>query len=173
MMKCETCPKLELTEEDRQGYETLKNQLKKFAGRTNKEQLAKNFEAILDYTKFWIGNNPARADMCGIVWDGNSLAISTRRFCTLINKCKSSVNAGLQALGYKSCPMTAKHVETLLRHFPYLRDDCSEMRQWTIRELAGKSSETIIDTPENMTFNPDLMLDQDIYDLFQEFQVAF
>jgi hypothetical protein len=68
------------------------------------------------------------------VHDGEgAFAVSTRHRCKLIGKCKSSINAGFQAVGYTTTPMSAAHAASLVQVFPFMRSNCGEMRQWTIR----------------------------------------
>jgi hypothetical protein len=69
-------------------------------------------------------HDPTRSFICGMIWpDADSthelphgaFAVSTRQLCTLINRCKSNVNAGFQALAYVTVPIQPRFCESCHR----------------------------------------------------------
>jgi hypothetical protein len=127
-----------LTEDDRRAYEELHHEMEQMATRTPRKQLGAMFkDVIAKIHRFAIhndGNDAIRCLVCGIVWLEDALGISTRRLTKLIGRCKSSTNAGLQSFGYETVPTTPEHLALLVKVFPFLRENVSEMRQWTIRD---------------------------------------
>ncbi|KAH0793632.1 potassium/sodium hyperpolarization-activated cyclic nucleotide-gated channel 1 [Histomonas meleagridis] len=63
------------------------------------------------------------------------IVINTRQLQYIIGKCKSSINNGIQAIGYVLVPTTAEIAIELGKIFPFLKNNFSEMRQWTVRKL--------------------------------------
>lgn len=74
-----------------------------------------------------------RALVCGICWLPNAIAINTRQLRLLLSKCKSSINALFQNMGYVTMPTTSDYAGSLSKYFPILRDNYAELRKWTIR----------------------------------------
>lgn len=138
-----------LSHEEQQEYLSLRNSIAPLTTRTNKDQLNLKFQAIINKVQEWIHANPAsiqrRALVCGIIRVGDDYIISTRQMTSLIGKCKSSVNSGFGAMGYKTGPVTDKYALELTSRFPFMKDDCNKMRQWTVRERVFDTP--VIDSP--------------------------
>jgi hypothetical protein len=126
-----------LTGDDKKGYESLREAIDPLSVRTTRTLLGEKFEEIVgrihDYAIRCDADDWRRCLVCGVAWLDDSLAISTRQLCKLIGKCKSSINSGLQAIGYETIPVSPEHATSLVRVFPFMRDRVDEMRQWTIR----------------------------------------
>jgi hypothetical protein len=126
-----------LSESDKRGYLGLQRTLDLLTLRTDKDQLASRFQLILSTIyHFAIRQDDGdwrRCLVCGIAWIGGYIALNTRQLALLIRKCKSSINAGVQAVGYATVPTTSDNATLLIRFFPFLMGNCTEMRQWTIR----------------------------------------
>ena len=58
----------------------------------------------------------------------------------LISKCKSSINASFQALGYGIVSSGSAHASPLIRLFPELAHNHAEFRQWTIRNIVNQEN---------------------------------
>jgi hypothetical protein len=137
-----------LTSDDKRGYESLREAIDPLAARMMRALLGEKFQEIIgnirDYAVRGDSDDWKRCLVCGIAWLDDSLAISTRQLCKLIGKCKSSINSGLQALGYETVPLSPHHATSLVRVFPFMRDRVDEMRQWTIRtRLPGTTAMTL------------------------------
>lgn len=78
-----------------------------------------------------------RALVTGIVWLPNAIAINTRQLRLLLSKCKSSINALFQNLGYFTIPTNTDYSSSIISCFPLLRDNFTELRKWTIRLMAA------------------------------------
>jgi hypothetical protein len=127
-----------LSDEDKTLYYGLRKRLQPLSLRTARDELATRFHLILSEIKQYSMQHNSddwrRCLICGIAWlDGESLAISTRQLCKLIGKCKSSVNAGFQSLGYSISPMTSQNTSQLMSIFPFLAQGYKQVRQWTMR----------------------------------------
>jgi hypothetical protein len=71
--------------------------------------------------------------VCGICWIPDGIAINTRQLRLLVGKCKSSINAMFQNIGYATIPTTRDYGTTLVELLPVLKDNFSELRKWTVR----------------------------------------
>lgn len=104
-----------------------------------------NREIVNTIKKFVVRNDSddwKRALVTGIAWLPNAIAINTRQLRLLLSKCKSSINALFQNLGYYTIPTTNDYSSSIISCFPILKDDFSELRKWTIRLVSppdGKS----------------------------------
>lgn len=144
----------DLSDKDKQGYVQLQTDISKHANRTLQKDLPVKFKRILDCTRMYInpGSNDCskRSLVCGITWiSDTAIAISTRQMSILIGKCKSSINSGFQSLGYLPVTTDLYYVEELMKVFPFMYDDCTKMRQWTIRVCTEMKTE-IIDEVDNV-----------------------
>jgi hypothetical protein len=79
--------------------------------------------------------------VCGIYWLPDAIAINIHQLRSLIPKCKSSINVSLQKLGFSNSPGRTASGQTITSIFPFLKDNLSALRKWTIRE---KTSEIIV-----------------------------
>jgi hypothetical protein len=134
-----------LTPEHQREYEMLREELEPLAIRTLRSQLGSTFaEAITkirSYTMRGDSDDWKRCMICGLVWlepdpergRSGAFAISTIQLSKLFGKCKSSINAGFQALGYGVTPLSVAHGSSLIRLFPFMRNSARQMREWTIR----------------------------------------
>jgi hypothetical protein len=73
---------------------------------------------------------------CGLFWfpPEETVAVCPRQLRLLISKCKSSINASFQILGYGMGVAGADCCNLIVRHLPPLGDSFHEMRQWTLRQ---------------------------------------
>jgi hypothetical protein len=140
-----------LTGEDKDKYVQLRHDLERFALRTMREHLPEQFEQIirqiLRYAVRGDDSDWKRSLVCGLAWLGvhggrGAFAISTRHLRTLVGKCKASINAGFQALGYTTTSMSPSHASTFAQVFPFMRHS-SELRQWTIRAALPESNRVL------------------------------
>lgn len=131
-----------LSNEDKQGYLSLKNDIKPFITRTVRKDKAKKFVSILYRINSYIysgaiNQTPYRALVCGLVWlddaKKEACAVCTRQLTKLISRCKSSVNDLFKSLGLSNAENTTDYAAKLTNYFPFLKDNCIEIRQWTIR----------------------------------------
>jgi hypothetical protein len=129
-----------LNDDDKKQYRQLRKLIDPLSLRTTRDQLPVKFQIVLSeiqrYSIRSNGDDWRRCVACGIVWLDDALAISTRQLRALIGKCKSSINAGFQSLGYVPSPMSSYHASQLMGFLPFLPQNSSDFRQWTIRVLA-------------------------------------
>jgi hypothetical protein len=143
-----------LTEDDKQGYMELQRTITPLGLRADKNQIGARFQIILSHVHCFAirhdENDWKRCLVCGIAWLSRFIAISTRQFGRLIHKCRSSINAGFQGIGYGTVPTSPERAAVLIRFFPFLMSRCNEMRQWTIRapptRQAATNAEAVIRT---------------------------
>jgi hypothetical protein len=86
-----------------------------------------------------------RGLVCGICWLDADIAINTRQLRLLLSKCKSSINAMFQAIGYSTVPTTNDFAGALATLFPVIKDNFGELRKWTIR--SAKVGDVTIQIP--------------------------
>lgn len=126
-----------LTDSDKKAYLELRKFIHPLTIRTTRKKLAARFNFILQQIFHYIARSPEnawkRSLCCGVSRVGIDIAVSTRQMCTLLGKCKSSINGGFQALGYEVVPTSTQHATELMKTFPFMMENCAEMRQWTIR----------------------------------------
>ena len=136
-----------LNARDQMEYNNLRNEIAKTIATSGRSHFCKSFGAIVNVIeKYVVRHNTddnKRSLVCGIVWMNNKeiLALNTRQLTTLIGKCKSSVNAGFQSIGYSTVPMEAEPAAELAGTFPFLRESFGLMRQWTLRRLQSSKQE--------------------------------
>ncbi|KAH0794440.1 hypothetical protein GPJ56_001733 [Histomonas meleagridis] len=133
-----------LSSYDQEGYVKLKEEIDPLTYRATKDKLKNQFQIILDTIKHYVfqhdGNDSLRSLVCGIIWISDGIAVCNRNLSKLIGKCKSSINSGLQALGYINSSITPKHGTELAKLFPFMKGNCAEMRQWTSRINPAEAS---------------------------------
>jgi hypothetical protein len=150
-----------LSEEDKQAYRQLRKQIDPLTIRTTCEQSAPKFRIVLaKIQEYAIHHNQSdwvRCLVCGVAWlSFGCLAISTRQLCKLVHRCKSSINFCFQSLGYSTVAMSPAHAARLMYIFPFLRDDCAEMRQWTIRSTSEPQGHSPLVIPPGQLQLPDI-----------------
>jgi hypothetical protein len=69
----------------------------------------------------------------------NGIAVNIQQMKLLTSKCKSSINGSFGHLGYLPVPSGADTAGELLQAFPFMKDQFSELRQWTIRKQCDGS----------------------------------
>jgi hypothetical protein len=126
-----------LTDDDKRDYAKLREVIRPLTLRTSRAYLATNFTRIMNHIREYSIHHDAgdwrRCLICGIAWLDDGIAISTRQLKLLVGKCRSSVNAGFESIGYRPVPMSPQLVEQLMATLPCLVRMGNEVRQWTIR----------------------------------------
>jgi hypothetical protein len=129
-----------LNDQDKAEYRQFRKRIDPLTIRTSREKLGVQFQTIISQIqKYSIRNDSndwKRCFTCGVAWLDRGLAVSTRQLCRLLGKCKSSINAGFLAMGYSTFPMDTEDASQLMAFFPFLIENSSEVRQWTIRSPA-------------------------------------
>jgi hypothetical protein len=85
-----------------------------------------------------------RSLVCGVVWLANGIAVNIQQLKLLSSKCKSSINGSFSQLGYRPIPSGADTAGELIQKFPFMKDQFTELRQWTIRQLKDKPTKVEI-----------------------------
>ena len=150
-----------LTDEDKAGYQELRKSLQSaFSLAPRSSKISDSFESVVEQLRRYIICGDASAELrrslvCGIMWIDNVVAINTRQLCIIVGKCKSSVNSGLQAIGYTTIPTDANTATALTKAFPFMKSDFGEMRQWTFRLMPVTSKDMAAYEPSNFSPPPD------------------
>lgn len=155
-----------LTTDDKKEYIELKERISQLFNNSNKERFSSAFIKAARLIEVYIeresGGNKYRDLVCGFFKVDGRLAVNTRQLISLVEKCKSSINSGLQALGYKVIQMDADCSMVLMKTYPFLKNNISLTRQWTLREpiavnkqnsnlpILGKIT-NVLPTNENLT----------------------
>jgi hypothetical protein len=126
-----------LTDSDQMTYISIRQALSSSACKHQRHHSTTiNKDIITSLRGFIIRNDRddwKRSIVCGICWLRDGIAINTRQLSLLVGKCKSSVNAMFQNLGYTTIPSARDYAPSLVEFFPILKDNFAELRKWTIR----------------------------------------
>lgn len=126
-----------LTKSDQKKYWDIKKKIlnlnKKYKKNKKLELLEDSINLIHKYCTRNDSNDWKRYLVCGICWIENNIAINNRQLRFLINKCKSSINNGFLLMGYNPILQKSSLTNTLLEYIPFLKENCYEQRQWSIR----------------------------------------
>jgi hypothetical protein len=141
----------QLSEADQRSYEQLQRNLSAPTCKNRRNKSIETFISLIELIKtFVVGTDEdhwKRALVCGICWFGNSMAINTRQFMILTNKCKSSINGLFKALGYGLVPSGSDAAAPLLTFFPFMRGRYNELRQWTVRQKISPQAPLVVKAP--------------------------
>lgn len=145
-----------LSDYDKYQYNCLRATLSIHFSKNQRNKRIENFSEILEMIKrFCIrndGDDWRRCLVCGFCAIPNGIAISTKQLKLLIFKSKSSINGSLHKMGYTASGGRPELTNHLLSAIPLMRDDISELRQWTIR-IAKSYSDSL--TSENQSIISD------------------
>lgn len=126
-----------LSETDKLDYQSLKVTFNADSFRRNRGHRIETFDGILDtirrYAEKGDDDDWKRFLVCGVCWMDRAIAINTRQMRILIAKCKSSINGSLQKMGYSTNTSHSESWKILFSRIPLLKDNFTEIRQWTIR----------------------------------------
>ena len=141
-----------LCDSDKESLKNLQKDISDIVIKSGKAKFCDIFERIIGLIHdFVVKGNDAdnlRSLVCGIIWmEDDIIAINTRQLILIINKCKSSVNSGFQAIGYSTVQMDPKTAVALVKRFPFMKENFCETRQWTLRKL-NKDKHTQTLTPK-------------------------
>ena len=161
-----------LSEEDKKGYRKLQKDLQDLIKESGRSKFCKIFPQIVSILQKYITKNDSndyqRSLVCGIVWMDESLALNTRQLITTIQKCKSSINSGFQSIGYQTFPMEPNSAVKLMQVFPFLKNNMSMTRQWTLRKKINKE---IIENSSESENSPIIISNQkETIDIMNNFQ---
>lgn len=128
-----------ISDDDKCAYIYLRKALAAPTCKNRRNRSIETFSEIIDQIKSFVvrndGDDWKRSLVCGICWlKGSSIAINTRQLRLIVAKCKSSINGSFQLLGYGSVPTGAESSSSLIKYFPFLKDNFAVLRQWTVRQ---------------------------------------
>jgi hypothetical protein len=138
-----------LSASDQTGYLSLRAELgtPKFSNQRGRSKA--QFRLMLDLIKAYAVRGDSddlwRSLVCGIIWLSNGIAVNIQQLKLLSSKCKSSINGSFGQLGYLPMPSGADTAEELIQKFPFMKDQFSELRQWTIRRVKDRPPKLDID----------------------------
>jgi hypothetical protein len=125
-----------LTAQDRMDYMELQKSFADVGVQRRKGQ-SSGFNEMLERVQSYAirddGGDCKLCVVCGIFWLKNAIAVSTRQLTKLTGKCKSSINAGFNSIGFRVLPMGVEHVAELINKCPLMKNFNAEMREWSIR----------------------------------------
>jgi hypothetical protein len=127
-----------LSEADKHTYHVLRNTFSAPGSKNRRNRTVATFQEIIECIHtFVIGtdaNQQKRALVCGIAWLNNAIAVNVHQFSILTSKCKSSINALFQSLGYGTVLYGSEAAAPLLCYFPFLKSNFPQLRKWTVRQ---------------------------------------
>ena len=128
---------------DKYQYNCLKFHLSSGAKNQRNKRLSNFNGAIESIKNFAIRgdkDDKLRSLVAGICWLPEGIAINTHQLKALLGKCKSSINGSLQKMGFAQNLTRAESITALTNFFPFLRDNTSELRKWSIRHYPSFES---------------------------------
>lgn len=143
-----------LNEQDKEDYLKMRTALSSPACKHRRHHSSELNREIVNTIKNYVirndGDDWRRALVSGIVWLPNAIAINTRQLRLLLSKCKSSINALFQHMGYVTIPTTNDYSSSLVSVFPLLKDNFNELRKWTIRLVASTQQQLVSKQQQNL-----------------------
>lgn len=137
-----------LNNADKEAYNKMRIALSSPACKHRRHHSNELNREIVNTIKSFVVRNDAddwkRALVTGIVWLPNAIAINTRQLRLLLSKCKSSINALFQKLGYYTIPTTNDYSSSIISCFPLLKDNFPELRKWTIRLISPPDAKSAL-----------------------------
>jgi hypothetical protein len=133
-----------LSTSDRGSYTDLHLSFSDPMRKTHRVNTWQTFADILDLVRSFVIQNNAddwrRAVVCGIYWfpDNTTIAVNIRQLKLLVSKCKSSINGAFHVLGFGIQHAAGDSLTQLKRNLPFLCENFSEFKQWTIRQQNAK-----------------------------------
>lgn len=90
-----------------------------------------------------------RCLVCGLVKLSDFIAVNISQLKYLIHTSKSSINGSLKKCGFDNCIKKAEGCNKLIEAIPFLRDNPSERRKWTLRQYQQKGMKSIQNDAES------------------------
>lgn len=144
-----------LNDEDKGQYLYVRSTFSSSACKNRRNDSSHTFEQILNTIYKYAIRSDAddwkRCIVCGIFWlDDVQIAVNSKQLCTLLAKCKSSINGSLILLHYVKVENNLDQVKSFMNKIPLLelKPALIELRQWTIRK---KSFDNAENREKNMT----------------------
>jgi hypothetical protein len=113
-----------------------------------RSQRAKSFVGALDAIRQFVlrddSDDPVRGLACGLYWLPDGIAVDVHAVRRLVPRCKSSINGSLHNLGYTMSLGRLECAEILTKIFPFLRDQTTELRKWSIRKIEPQQPEIVL-----------------------------
>ncbi|EAX98308.1 hypothetical protein TVAG_018440 [Trichomonas vaginalis G3] len=129
-----------LSQDDQTTFQQLRSS---FLGENvpSKNRHQASFQKDLMRISEYIDRRPDQQDIrsivCGIYFGGSYVCVNTRQLKYLVGRCKSSINNGLQSLGYISSKTRVRQVIGSL--LPALQHNGPVIRQWTLRQAEASA----------------------------------
>ncbi|KAK8900574.1 hypothetical protein M9Y10_002903 [Tritrichomonas musculus] len=151
-----------LDDMDKLQYDSIRNSQK--GG--HKKSESKFTNEIENLKKFVVQGNSddwKRGLVCGIYWlpENKGIATNIQQLKIILNRCKSSLNASLTKIGLNVTLTRGRATNLILDTFPFLKNNSSEIRQWTIRKKANVPNSNLLTKNDNLlSINNDKKEDQ-------------
>lgn len=113
------------------------------------ETFSESLEMIRKYAVRGESDDWRRCLVCGVFWLPEGLAINTHQLRILIFKCKSSINGSLQKMGYAASLGRTEAATAMVGSVPFLKDNATELRQWTVRRQGNGEPGLFSSPPES------------------------
>ena len=127
-----------LSDADKKEYFELQKQISNPFCKNRRNRSLEAFKNVINLIHSYVVRNDEgdkdRSLVCGALWLDSGIAINTHQLSIISGRCKSSINGGFQALGYGTIPSGADCTNEILSHFPFMKKNFQEFRQWTIRQ---------------------------------------
>lgn len=142
-----------LSDEDVKVYNCLRKNLSSAECRNNRFRRLEHFvdmlETITNFTNKGNDDDWKRQLVCGVVKLSDGIAVNNHQLSILLGKCKSSINGTLQRMKYAPFPLNLRCTSELVERIPRLKNNYSELRQWTMRRRMAQTPEPKIAVPHH------------------------
>ena len=126
-----------LSPEDREYYAALQASFPETSHIPGRDRKTISFRsevtAIIKFVDRRVEDREIRACATGLVKVGNMLCVNTRQLKKLLHRCKSSINNGLQHLGFTAVKMKPGDDHLISESLPGIAHFPCIARQWTVR----------------------------------------
>lgn len=139
-----------LSPKDKEVYSLIYQIIASPSNRNKRNKRYDDFANILEALKtFIIQDEDSSADewkrslVCGVCFLKDGIAVNTAQLKKLTNKCKSTINGSLKGMGYEVLNLNdekSSQEKELLEKIPFLSNNLSDLRKWTVRKQFIQSS---------------------------------
>jgi hypothetical protein len=133
-----------LSASDQVIYKQLHQALSAQSNRDRRNRRVDDFKEILEAIELFENIDEEdrwkRCLVCGIFTFPGGVAVNIQQLKALIVRCKSSINGSLKGLGYARVASKLDGCDPLFETIPFLRTHGSELRKWTLRYFAERTT---------------------------------
>jgi hypothetical protein len=96
-------------------------------------QFAQDLAAIVGFINSGSAGAEDRAILAGVAFAGRYICVNTRQLQKFLCRCKSTINACFQKLGYCAVKQRGRARQCVVQLLPSMANETSSLRQWGVR----------------------------------------